>query len=68
MQRGRGEKRPAPPASAQENAGQETSPAPSPTVKPQPRRSPPKTRVYWIAPGPTQGLPETPASGCPKKL
>lgn len=41
---------------------------PSPTVKPQPGRGPPRTRVYWIAPCPAQGLPETPASGCPKKL
>lgn len=41
---------------------------PSPTVKPRPCRGPPRTRVYWIAPCPAQGLPETPASGCPKKL
>lgn len=40
---------------------------PSPTVKLQPGRGPPRTRVYWIAPCPAQGLPETPASGCPKK-
>ena len=54
--------------SAQENAGQETSPgAPSPTVKPRPGRGAPRTRVYWIAPWPAQGLPETPASGGPKK-
>lgn len=32
VQRGRGEKRPAPPASAQENAGQETSPGPPPQL------------------------------------
>lgn len=41
---------------------------PTPTVKPQPGRGPPRTRIYWIAPCPAQGLPETPASGCPKKL
>lgn len=38
------------------------------TVKPRPRRSPRRTRVCWTAPCPAQGLPETPASVCPKKL
>lgn len=40
----------------------------SPNVKPQSRRGSPRTRVYWIAPCPAQGFPETPASGCPKEL
>ena len=69
VQRGRGEEQPAPPVSLPRKTQGRKRPRgpPSPTVKPQPGRGTPRTRVYWIALCPAQGFPETPASGCPKK-
>lgn len=49
VQRGRGEEQPAPPASLPRKTQGRKRPRgpPSPTVKPQPGRGTPRTRVYW---------------------
>lgn len=66
MRRGEGKRRQTPPASAARGKGEgRKRPRPSPTVKLQPGRGPPRTRVCWVAPGPAWGLLETPCPWLP---